>query len=210
MGDNLILRMSSIVPQVNKQMRDDPTAMANLAAKIFPDYSPTWGGLDAFSKSFKTGGAAGSEDKKTQQEEEGQIEGVEILEFLKWDIHADVCGRDLVSSLNFIWVTARFSVLFMQIEENLRKVRNPIYVKVYEENPTLMREKRLSLAVGALQGDDEQCLRIMAEGFQNPRSGFMNFIYWEDLDTDIDKMRSAFRKDKDGIDEMMDSQCTVV
>jgi hypothetical protein len=41
-----------------------------------------------------------------------------------------------------------------------------------------------------LAGEDDECLEVMAETFQNPRSGFMQHIYWEDLDT-FDKVKYA-------------------
>jgi hypothetical protein len=39
-----------------------------------------------------------------------------------------------------------------------------------------------------LAGEDDECLEVMAEMFQNPRSGFMQHIYWEELDT-FDKVK---------------------
>jgi len=48
-----------------------------------------------------------------------------------------------------------------------------------------------NMSPAALQGEDDECLRIMAEEFQNPRAGLMNHIFWKDLD---DKMPSHHRK----------------
>lgn len=50
-------------------------------------------------------------------------------------------GRPL-SSLNYTFVTARFMMLFMQIEDRLKELRNPLWVRAYEEEPVMMREKR--------------------------------------------------------------------
>jgi hypothetical protein len=34
-----------------------------------------------------------------------------------------------------------------------------------------------------LAGEDEECMEVMAREFQNPRSGWITHIYWEDLDS---------------------------
>jgi hypothetical protein len=34
----------------------------------------------------------------------------------------------------------------------------------------------------ALRDQDDECLRIMAKAFQEPRAGLTNHIYWDDLD----------------------------
>jgi len=39
--------------------------------------------------------------------------------------------------------------------------------------------------MAALQGEDDECLRIMAEKFQKPRAGLMDHIYWKDLNDDM-------------------------
>jgi hypothetical protein len=46
----------------------------------------------------------------------------------------------------------------------------------------MMREKRVSLISLVLSEENEECMEVMAEKFQNPRSGFMQHIYWEDLE----------------------------
>ncbi|KAK1751033.1 hypothetical protein QBC47DRAFT_434777 [Echria macrotheca] len=103
------------------------------------------------------------------------------LTLLKFDIATDVCGRNPISALNCIWVAARIVMLLVSIEENLQKARNPLYCRIYESGAP-QHEKRVDLVLGALTGEDEECLRIMAETFESPRAGFMNHIYWNDLD----------------------------
>jgi hypothetical protein len=48
----------------------------------------------------------------------------------------------------------------------------------------------------ALAEQDDECLRVMAEEFENPRTGWITHIYWEDLD-DMDKVWGQGTKDKD-------------
>lgn len=66
---------------------------------------------------------------------------------------------------------------FDRIEKKLRDMRNATYISIYEES-TGARDKRLMLVTAALDGEDEECLQAMAEIFESPRAGFMNFIYW--------------------------------
>jgi hypothetical protein len=183
MDEDELMRMSSMCRQAINNKQNDPVMMANLAALIGSDFTTERVELRDLSKKLKTGGVAGSETNA--QSDELDMNGVDMLEFLKSDLRTDVCGAEPISSLNFIWVTIRFFVLFLQMEDKLRKLQNPTYVRAYEIDRTLMREKRLSLTLGALRGDDEQCMRVLAEEFENPRAGFMDHIYWEDLETEL-------------------------
>lgn len=54
----------------------------------------------------------------------------------------------------------------------------------------------------ALSGQDEECLRIMADVFERFRSGFMTNIYWEDLDHDSYKTMPK--------DDEHDDMCTIM
>lgn len=45
-----------------------------------------------------------------------------------------------------------------------------------------MREKRNIFTALALEGQDEECMEALARLFEDPRTGFMNYIYWDDLD----------------------------
>ncbi|KAE8454217.1 hypothetical protein EG329_005142 [Mollisiaceae sp. DMI_Dod_QoI] len=128
----------------------------------------------------------------------------DLLSILKMDIVSDIASARPLSSLNYVWVTVRFMMLFMQIEDRLKELRNPLWVRAYDEDSTMMREKRASLTVLALAGDDEECLQVMAEEFENPRSGFMQHIYWEDLD-DHGGMKS-----KDPLEHLPDVGCSIM
>lgn len=49
----------------------------------------------------------------------------------------------------------------------------------------------------ALQEQEDECCRVMAEVFQDPRAGWMDFIYWEDLET----METMQKKNLPGQDD---------
>ncbi|KAI1637118.1 hypothetical protein F4809DRAFT_341918 [Biscogniauxia mediterranea] len=135
------------------------------------------------------------------------ISGCALLELLKWDFFQDICGESHpLSSLNYIWVAVRCMALFMMFEDELKRLRNPLYVEAYETNSQLKGEKRLGLAMLAFLEQDEECLQVMARLFQEPRIGFMHHIYWDDLGSALDTFsaRQASRKD-----EMLDA-CNVM
>lgn len=127
-----------------------------------------------------------------------EVRGSDLLEAMKLDIHADIAGNSPVSSLNYAWVTVRFMMLFDNIEEELRKRRNPVYLRAFETETAWRRLPRVGLVYMAMLEEDEECLRVMAKEFQNPRAGFMNHVYW-DVTTDL-----AGSKSKPG------SGCTVM
>lgn len=135
----------------------------------------------------------------------GIFGGRELLDLLKLDIISDISGERPLSSLNYVWVTARFMLLFHQIEDELKRLRNPSWVCAYEKEAVMMREKRASLTALALTGEDEECIKVIAEAFQSPRTGFMEHIYWEDLKS------AAETVSKDAIDDdEIGGSCTVM
>lgn len=129
-----------------------------------------------------------------------------LPELLKYDLNNDVCGKAApLSSLNYVAATMQIMMMFTKIEEELRRVGNPSYLAVYTRDPVLMREKRLSLTQLALEGIDEECLRVMAAAFEKLRCGFMDLIYWKDLD-DAKKVQSK----RDPLDFPGGSACTIM
>ncbi|KAK7750708.1 hypothetical protein SLS62_007408 [Diatrype stigma] len=139
----------------------------------------------------------GESTKASQKPGDFEISGVNALELLKSDIYNDVCGGVPLSSLNFIWVMVRFMMLFTQFEERLSQLRNPLYVRAYETDREWFQEKRLGLTVLALFEQDEECLKIMAREFESPRAGFMNHVYWEDLQGIGERMSRSKRGEHD-------------
>lgn len=116
--------------------------------------------------------------------------GSQLLEALKLDIYGDVCGTNPVSSLNYIWVAVRFFMLFDVMEKKLKEVKNKVYMRAFETDRAWERAKRSGLVFLAMETQDDECLRIMAHEFQNPRAGFMNHIFWKDLDPELNLPKS--------------------
>lgn len=146
--------------------RQDVTQLMNHVRSQFPEGLSNASELR--SRNQVTGGGAPLE-----------VRGSELLEAMKLDIHADIAGNSPVSSLNYAWVTVRFIMLFENIEEELKKRRNPVYVRAFETESAWKRLPRVGLVYKAMLDEDEECLRVMAREFQNPRAGFMNHVYWD-------------------------------
>lgn len=109
---------------------------------------------------------------------------VQFLETLKVDLVNDICGQMRpVLSVNYVVVLAHFMLLFMQIEEELKNRRNPSWVQAYEGHSAMTREKRLSLTAIALTERNEECMQVMADAFQSPSDGFMDYLCWDSLQT---------------------------
>ncbi|KAJ4289980.1 hypothetical protein N0V88_006781 [Collariella sp. IMI 366227] len=145
----------------------------NLLAQALPQAGKA-GWMDA---------AGGYTLNATSWRKQGELDARDLLEIAKLDLRMDVSG-DLrpLSSLNYVWVTAVMMMLFMMIEDELKELRNPLYVDAYEQSPAWAKNKRGRLALLALEGQDEECLHVMAARFDAARLGFMSHIYWKDLD----------------------------
>lgn len=189
MDDATIITMSSILTRKKSSSNDEGIPESVLAA--FPERYKT-----ARMREYRHSGS--SDPGK------GAFSSQELLEVLKFDLISDVSGEIRpVSSLNYVWVTARFMSLFLQIEDELKRRRNPLWVQAYEGDPLMTREKILSLTALALAEEDEECMEVIAEEFQSPRAGFISHVYWDDLGTS-EELRSSIVDDKIG------SSCTVM
>lgn len=61
------------------------------------------------------------------------------------------CGESyLPLSLNYVWVAAQAMTLFLLIENKLKELRNPTYVRAHEIERSLSSQKRVALASFAL------------------------------------------------------------
>lgn len=110
--------------------------------------------------------------------------GPDLLRFLKYDIHNDIAGEIApLSSVNYVWVTANMMRKFTLFEDELKRLRNPLWVRAYEQDASMMRQKRASLTGLILSQQDDECMRVLAEIFESGREGIINFIYWNDLDS---------------------------
>lgn len=67
--------------------------------------------------------------------------------------------------------------LFMIFEDELKRLNNPSYHKIYITNSGRSPEKRVFLAMVALSRTDEECLRTIARVIEEQRIGWMQHIY---------------------------------
>ncbi|KAM0341524.1 hypothetical protein ACHAPU_009972 [Fusarium lateritium] len=112
------------------------------------------------------------------------LSGRDLLNLAKFEILADVAGTRPLSSLNYLGVTCWLLITFIKLEERLKEARNIVYLEAYENPGPWQKEKRVTLTLLALAEENEECLKIVAQTLNDARSGFMDFIYWEDLDTE--------------------------
>ncbi|KAL6886865.1 hypothetical protein GGI43DRAFT_388484 [Trichoderma evansii] len=138
----------------------------------------------------------------------GNLSRRDMLELIRCDIYSDICGPFPYSSLNYSWVTARIMMLFMMFEDELKRLNNPSYHEIYVTNSGRNPEKRVLLAVTALSESDEECLRTVARVMEEQRMGWMDHIYWEDLDTSLDQFSRRIKSDRD--DVMAQDACSVM
>jgi hypothetical protein len=126
---------------------------------------------------------------------------------IKSDIFGDVCGGTPcpLSSLNYVSITAMCIFLFQQMEEELAKLRNPLYLRVYEMESEWNAYKRASLTLLALSEQDDECLRVMAHRFQFVRRVFKSHTYWDGLKTRAEWEDTGPAEGVDGVD-----QCVVM
>ncbi|CAG8938089.1 unnamed protein product [Penicillium salamii] len=104
------------------------------------------------------------------------------LTMLQRDFISDICGElRPLSAHNYFKTLAYCHIIFMEIEDKLKDCGNPSWAMAYEGNSILTKQKRLSLTVLALKEEDPECLKIMAEVFEQKRCGFIDNIYWDDL-----------------------------
>ncbi|KAJ6784219.1 hypothetical protein PWT90_01797 [Aphanocladium album] len=130
---------------------------------------------------------------------------VELLELVKLDICCDIRGTSPLSAVNYVWVIIRMMTLFIQIEMALEEVKNPLYERAYREGTTWANKKRTGFTYLALEGTDEECLRIIAREFESPPASFLQHCFWDSLDLGDPKKHFAERGGNDPFD-----QCTVM
>ncbi|KAJ4316572.1 hypothetical protein N0V84_007769 [Fusarium piperis] len=118
-----------------------------------------------------------------------RVTGRDLLEFARADILSDVAGMRPLLSFNYLSATVVLLWVFTQIEDRLAEARNQSYIDAYEKPGPA--DKRITLTLLALTEQDQECLRIMAEVFESRRSGFMDYIYWEDLVTKPEMMERS-------------------
>jgi hypothetical protein len=201
------LQGTELVKRAKARGQDD-AALLDLAS--IP--SRTGDGMDANAlmanvqalKGYKTGPKMDPYDVKQKLTKDWQ--GSSLLDLLRFDIFADVCGMQPLSSFNYVWITCHMLMLFMELEDRFRAARHPAYVYAYENPPHNLRlQKRLVLVLQIMKAEDEEALKICADVFEKFRMGAMGCIFWEDLRETEDGMKAT----RDG-DEVPMDQCSVM
>lgn len=95
----------------------------------------------------------------------------------------------------------------MHVEDDLRQIRNPLWVDCYD-NPAKRQIKRLSLTMQTLRTEDHDCMQAFANAFQNPRAGFMDHIYWNDLESTMKMGAQRIQKKQTEANEPECSACS--
>jgi hypothetical protein len=157
-------------------------------------------------KDYKTGPRRNPYRVSGQKKRE-ELRGCVLLDMLRADIFADVCGRHPLSSLNYVWITCHIMMLFMSFEDRFREARHPLWVEAYEHpQPALRRQRRLAFVMAAIADEDDGAMRLFAETFERFRLGALACIYWKDLREEEYGLKPS-RGDDDGAP--MD-QCSVM
>ncbi|KAF2868102.1 hypothetical protein BDV95DRAFT_580257 [Massariosphaeria phaeospora] len=186
--DNAALLQAASIPKTQKDFRDLDALMSHRSE----------------FKGYKTGPKR--DPYRVTEEKKKDIKGNELLDLLRIDMFADVCGRVPLSSMNYTWITVHFMFLFLRIEDRFKETRHPFYVRAYENPPSnIRRQKRLAFVVNVMAEEDDEALKLLAEVFQNPRMGALNFIYWDDL-----REGEFGEKSKSDADEIPMDQCSVM
>ncbi|KAH7131251.1 hypothetical protein EDB81DRAFT_808203 [Dactylonectria macrodidyma] len=196
MGDEELLNMSSVFAQTIKPMQVSPDVL-----QCLPDgfvHRPP-----ADLQSRIPGNA-----HPTSSPSAPSLSNRDLLQILQGDIFGDVCGRNPLSSLNYNWAACTIFSVFMRVEDQLRELRNPVWVRAYETDRQWASMKRVGLTYLAMIEEDDECLRVMAEVFENPRSGFMDHTYWE-LEVMDSAQNKPTKKAREG-DDIPDLDCTVM
>ncbi|KAL9090461.1 MAG: hypothetical protein Q9165_005222, partial [Trypethelium subeluteriae] len=181
MNEALLLNISSILRSLQNGHGADKISQS-LLASLTPEGYTSEARATHDSEATNTIKHA---SKPSHRMDNLDVPNLELLALTEFDIAKDISGATPLSGINWIWVTVRFMMLFMQIEEKLRQVRNLLWIRAYETGREWSRQKRVGIAYLALSEGDEECLTIMADEFQNQRAGLLDHIYWGDIDVDM-------------------------
>ncbi|KAL2825294.1 hypothetical protein BDW59DRAFT_161774 [Aspergillus cavernicola] len=118
-----------------------------------------------------------------------------FLRIIELDLKGDVgIGLRPMLGLNYISATTHMMMVFNSMEDKLQQLRNPLWVDAYEGSPVQTRNKRGSLTLLALQEENEECLRVMAECFDNIRIGYILLSYWDEDTEEVGRIENAARE----------------
>jgi hypothetical protein len=142
----------------------------------------------------------------SKDKDASQFQGSALIDFLRLDVFADICGRDPVSSLNLVMITNHMFFLFMEIEDRFREARHPLWVEVYEHPDLRLRQqKRVALVVAAMSDQEDKAMKLFAQAFEKMRTGAFSCIFWEDLREGESGMRTKHDEDEVHMD-----QCSIM
>ncbi|OIW22387.1 hypothetical protein CONLIGDRAFT_638365 [Coniochaeta ligniaria NRRL 30616] len=125
-----------------------------------------------------------------------------LLDQMRRDLEYDVCGKHPLSGINWAVFMLDVLVAFREIEAELSRVRNPLYVHVYEKDPVWRNNKRYGLVYLALQLKDASSLRIMAQVLRKSSSSTRH-SYW-------DLNLASHEEDEARIAKTRDDECSVM
>jgi hypothetical protein len=141
--------------------------------------------------------------KKHQRD---NIQGRDLLNLVRYDIFADVCGKKPMSGLNYLSITMHMIMLFMSIEDRLKESQHPLYSRTYGNTATSSRgSKRAALITAIIAEEDTGALKLCAEVFEKFRVGAIPNVFWGDLREE----ESGGPKERDA-DEIPMDQCLVM
>ncbi|KZF19909.1 hypothetical protein L228DRAFT_256894 [Xylona heveae TC161] len=206
-----VMQDTELVRRARTVGMDDETMMqaALIVQKLSKERQVSQDFLASLPKEYKTYQTPDLNRSSSTSTKGGQPSGRDLLGLLKFDILNDVSAKlRPLSSLNYLSATLAFMLVFTQAEDKLRELHNPLWIEAYDRNPTMTREKRASFTSLVLAQQDDECMRVLAEAFQSPRTGFMNHIYWLDLD-DPDQLAKSSTGNHDD-DSPMGPSCTVM
>ncbi|KAI0378712.1 hypothetical protein F5Y04DRAFT_290860 [Hypomontagnella monticulosa] len=136
--------------------------------------------------------------------------GRDLLIVMKWDTFSAVCGNVPVLGFNYISALENFMKIFTRIEDELKRLRNPLYVKAYETQDPLNAEKRVGLTTLAMLEQDDECLRVMADILQKTGPCCGEYIYWRDVENIPEAQQKSHKQEVRLVKEVGPDRCVVM
>jgi hypothetical protein len=118
----------------------------------------------------------------TQMREPVVLNNSVLLRFVKGDTRRYICGACPTMALSWLWITIQVFMTMDTIVRDLKEARNSDYIETYESGR--FPDERTSLVMLALGEQNDATLKIMANVFENLRTGVIPNSYWDDLDGD--------------------------
>ena len=109
----------------------------------------------------------------------------ELLSLLRLDIAQEIQGSRPWLAVNYEWLYLDMLMLAMEVYKCLGKeLRCPVYDQVHDRDRPYGERRRTSLMQLALAGNNDQCLRKLAEVYESHICGsIQNYTYWDLTET---------------------------